>query len=762
MTDLPGNVQTCGVKGHFAFARLSPGDADGVMDLVPVEGLVVTLTPSPTYLLDATATPPTVIVPDPLVLTTDSNGDLRDVDGNSTAYVIASDDPDLNPHDWTYTVSFAGTSASKFAAYSAAFPAGETIDLSLITPIPSALGVSVSVAQAAEAAAAAYAASAADARDDAVAATATKLDKATLGVNVRDFGATGNGTTSDVAAFDSMIAYLNTNGHLTTVKPITVVVPAGTYNVKAGGIRALTVSNISVQVSMDAVFYLQNGPVWTLGNSSTTIQNFWVTGGQPRTDPSDTLAATCSWVYAVNAAQVFVDGQRYLRCQMFKGVSNSVLSGITLSNFTGSGAPDRHWVEIDTSANPSSAAAGLYLVNGGGYAYVPPTNPAISPVAITAATQANPVQITAANHGFTTGDRVRHGGVSGMTQLNGVEATVTVVNSSTYTLDGVNGTGFSAYTSGGWAAELLWSYAYDSAVVGIKGHWDTARIVGGLYQHFPWLWSVESQGVVSYLFDENVVWDYGGKGRFNIALNGGSVSNINVNQGWHFCLNEDWIKITAPGAGSVTDITVRGHTLGMTGGHFIYDNLDKVLNLEVDGLRVLGMGRARVGTCYLLRPGATGNNNATIRRVRSENPGSYYTNGSTYLLPDVAIQCAANTRYTVENNEVQAATTHYSIPSTSSASGRLRMIRNNKTRLGGLPEYITTATATPPASTVAETNFTGLTKQISLYGGTMTAVAKNGTQIMSGAGPFAFDVLPGETWAVTYSATPTLVVSYKD
>ena len=161
MTDLPGNVQTCGVKGHFAFARLSPGDADGVMNLVPVVGLVVTLTPSPTYLLDATATPPTVIVPEPLVLTTDSNGDLRDVDGNSTAYVIASDDPDLNPHDWTYTVSFAGTSASKFAAYSAAFPAGETIDLSLITPIPSALGVSVSVAQAAEAAAAAYASAAA-------------------------------------------------------------------------------------------------------------------------------------------------------------------------------------------------------------------------------------------------------------------------------------------------------------------------------------------------------------------------------------------------------------------------------------------------------------------------------------------------------------------------------------------------------------------------------------------------------------------------
>lgn len=92
MTDLPANVAVCGVKGTFAYARLVAGDADGVMDLVPVVGLVVTLTPSPTYLLNATASPKAlVIVPEPLALVTDASGDLRDVDGNATAYVIASE-----------------------------------------------------------------------------------------------------------------------------------------------------------------------------------------------------------------------------------------------------------------------------------------------------------------------------------------------------------------------------------------------------------------------------------------------------------------------------------------------------------------------------------------------------------------------------------------------------------------------------------------------------------------------------------------------
>jgi hypothetical protein len=206
MTDLPGNVSVCGVKGTFAYARLVAGDADGVMDLVPVVGLVVTLTASPTYLLNATASPKAlVIVPEPLALVTDSNGDLRDVDGNATAYVIASDDVDLNPHDWTYTVSFSGPGSDKFRAYSAAFPGGTTVDLSLITPIPSALGISVSVAQAAEAAAAAYATAAAASASTAVAATATKVDKTQNARNITDYGVSRGTTATQTAAIKAAL-----------------------------------------------------------------------------------------------------------------------------------------------------------------------------------------------------------------------------------------------------------------------------------------------------------------------------------------------------------------------------------------------------------------------------------------------------------------------------------------------------------------------------------------------------------------------------
>lgn len=68
------------------------------------------------------------------------------------------------------------------------------------------------------------------------------------------------------------------------------------------------------------------------------------------------------------------------------------------------------------------------------------------PKAITGATNASPIVITSAAHGFTTGDRVTISGVLGNTAANGTW-TVTVVDGSHFSLDGQSGNG--AYTSGG-------------------------------------------------------------------------------------------------------------------------------------------------------------------------------------------------------------------------------------------------------------------------------------------------------------------------
>lgn len=68
---------------------------------------------------------------------------------------------------------------------------------------------------------------------------------------------------------------------------------------------------------------------------------------------------------------------------------------------------------------------------------------------ITAATQANPCQITVTGHGLTTGAQGRIWDVGGMTQLNNAAFSVTAVNANTLTL-GVNSTAYGAYTGGGF------------------------------------------------------------------------------------------------------------------------------------------------------------------------------------------------------------------------------------------------------------------------------------------------------------------------
>lgn len=70
---------------------------------------------------------------------------------------------------------------------------------------------------------------------------------------------------------------------------------------------------------------------------------------------------------------------------------------------------------------------------------------------ITAATPADPVEITAAAHGFIDGDLVTIAGVVGMTEINDREFRVTNAATNTFDLAGEDGTGHTAYTSGGTA-----------------------------------------------------------------------------------------------------------------------------------------------------------------------------------------------------------------------------------------------------------------------------------------------------------------------
>jgi len=88
-----------------------------------------------------------------------------------------------------------------------------------------------------------------------------------------------------------------------------------------------------------------------------------------------------------------------------------------------------------------------------------------SPVSITAASQANPIVISAAGHGFSNGNLVDISDVAGMTQLNGNRYKVASATANTFALTdehtgaNVNGTSYGAYTSGGKARKCFTTFS---------------------------------------------------------------------------------------------------------------------------------------------------------------------------------------------------------------------------------------------------------------------------------------------------------------
>lgn len=72
---------------------------------------------------------------------------------------------------------------------------------------------------------------------------------------------------------------------------------------------------------------------------------------------------------------------------------------------------------------------------------------------ITGLTQANPGVVTAVGHGYATNDVVYITGVGGMTQVNGLRFTITVLTANTFSI-GVDTSAYTAYTAGGTAQKV--------------------------------------------------------------------------------------------------------------------------------------------------------------------------------------------------------------------------------------------------------------------------------------------------------------------
>lgn len=104
---------------------------------------------------------------------------------------------------------------------------------------------------------------------------------------------------------------------------------------------------------------------------------------------------------------------------------------------------EQNGLDIDGTYGATSVSVAYGVVVSGSYF-------AKTPTTISGATQANPVVVTtSAAHGYANGTRVYIVSVGGMTELNGNSYVVANAASTTFELQGVNGTGYGAFVADG-------------------------------------------------------------------------------------------------------------------------------------------------------------------------------------------------------------------------------------------------------------------------------------------------------------------------
>lgn len=92
-------------------------------------------------------------------------------------------------------------------------------------------------------------------------------------------------------------------------------------------------------------------------------------------------------------------------------------------------------------------AQSMRVIKDGGY--VTETAKAIASI-----TQANPAVVEITGHGWSNGDRVFLSGIGGMSELEGRYATIAGVTANTLQLQGIDSSGYGAFTTGGTAARI--------------------------------------------------------------------------------------------------------------------------------------------------------------------------------------------------------------------------------------------------------------------------------------------------------------------
>lgn len=164
---------------------------------------------------------------------------------------------------------------------------------------------------------------------------------------------------------------------------------------------------------------------------------------------------------------------------------------------------------------------------------------------ISGATQANPVVITSTAHGLSNSDEIAILNVAGMVELNGLNFTVANKTANTFELSGVNGTGFTAYTSVGDIHNMVNSTAFTTYTSGGELNEAVTTVTG-----------------LDHLEGETIKVMRDGTAHPDLTVSSGSVTLANERRGsiMHFGLSNPWAITTLEANTGSADGSAQGKT----------------------------------------------------------------------------------------------------------------------------------------------------------------------------------------------------------
>jgi hypothetical protein len=139
MANIPSNLSYATVNGRFIVGYQDSADGGSEPDAIPAAGTVI-FSPSTSLIKNVTASGgPVSIVPATVQATLDSEGYLCGYGSTRGIILVATDDEDGNPYDWTWRADFRLTEADgtpiAVEGFSFELPGGSDIDLTVLAPV---------------------------------------------------------------------------------------------------------------------------------------------------------------------------------------------------------------------------------------------------------------------------------------------------------------------------------------------------------------------------------------------------------------------------------------------------------------------------------------------------------------------------------------------------------------------------------------------------------------------------------------------------